>query len=194
MEHLKIGDVVGDCSACDSTASVFYQGKDEAVCKKCHIVYSVDFERDVKQPEPEPVGKLDISSFVSAKEREHFDAVRSIPKNVAIEKKEIDDVELPDYIKSSLPWRWAHEFKRTGNPYRSGSMSYVIYDAVASKDDMTIAGLVQELNTISSLKPNDLLVIYEVLTQCVAAGLFIYDGESGKYSACLGTTKQAPLP
>lgn len=192
MTSINVGDVIGDCSACDAKQSVFYRGDNEAVCKTCHIMFTVDFEDEHSSApapsKPEPMEPLTLQ--LTEPKVPDVRPPRPQPPKV----DELDKLNLPEYIKNSRPWRWAHEYKNTGNPYRPETKSFTVFDTIARNNGINLIGILNELASFMNMKPNSLLTVYEVVTQCVAAGLIVVDDTTGKFTVCQGAPKPAPLP
>lgn len=112
-------------------------------------------------------------------------------KNEMVEKAR--EVGIPDYILKSRPWRWAHEMGNSGNPYRADSKNAIVYAAI-QECPMTVTELVGYLEPRIGDKMSFILLVYEVLTQCAAAGLLVMDEQTRKFSACQGQPQPAKLP
>lgn len=215
MSQYNVGDVISDCPGCDTKNSVVYRGSDEGVCSKCGSVYEVTFEDSevqdeppppppppppptkqppkppVKQPtKPQPIGKLanvagaSVNPVRNAATNPHMDAAMAEAKRIG----------LPDYVLKSRPWRWAHELTNTGNPYREDTKNWTVFNTISQVDGIKIEDLVAHLALKMGDKISFLLTVYEVVTQCVAAGLLVIDPQSRTIRICQTPPKPAPLP
>jgi len=105
------------------------------------------------------------------------------------------EVDLPDHIKKSRPWKWAQQMSNTGNPYRQNTKSWKIFNLFGDEGcsiEQGIAAYV--INGYDCEKLSFLLAIYEVVAQCVASGLLLISPETRKITICKGTPKAAPMP
>lgn len=147
------------------------------------IVESAIREEKERQEEVvESVGKLtrEVGDLI------HVDSSRFKLSEAMVGKKP-DDV--PDYILKSRPWRWAYEIKGTGNPYREGTRNHTTFNCFQGSG-MTVAEAVVRLEPSFGDKISYLLTIYEVVTQCVFAGLLLMDSSTRKITVC----KEPPKP
>jgi len=136
------------------------------------------------------VGKLSEVVGQPLKIRDKLELTQPMSKQVA------ESLNIPAYVQRSRPWRWAHEMQKTGNPYRPGTKSYVIYQTI-SHEKTSIADLVCKLYSLNSEvceKMSVLLTIYEVLTQCIAAGLLVMDEQTGMVQVCQGPPQPHKMP
>jgi len=99
---------------------------------------------------------------------------------------------IPAYILKSRPWRWAHELSKSGNPYRQGSKNWAVFNRF-HEHECTIPELVTALDPEMGQKFSFLLTIYEVVSQCIAAGLLVMDPETRIIGACKGQPQPAKL-
>lgn len=113
-----------------------------------------------------------------------------------VSKQAAEALGIPSYVQKSRPWRWAHEMQMNGNPYRNGTKSYEIYHMI-SHGPTNVWQLVRNLY---EQKPdvcdrmNILLTIYEVLTQCIAAGLLVMNEQTGIVQVCQGPPQPRKMP
>lgn len=176
------GDLIGDCTACDAKDAVHYYGDNEAVCRMCGIIFTVDFEE-----EQVATAELPVAPVVESRPYE--------PRFVEQQVQPEQPGAVPEYILNSRPWRWAHEYKNTGNPYRADSKSFIVFDEIVkASDGITIVELLQKLGNMVIKKPSFLLTVYEVVAQCVMAGLLVLDTGNGKLTVCKSNPKPATLP
>lgn len=104
-------------------------------------------------------------------------------------------VDLPDYIKSSRPWKWAQQMAKSGNPYRQNTKSWKIFQLFSNQtrtlEDAVVAYAVDGNDTS---KMSYLLTIYEVVTQCIAAGLLLIEQETRIIRVCQGQPQARQMP
>ena len=113
----------------------------------------------------------------------------SVKTDVA--SQQADVLGLPDYIRKSKPWRWAHELGKTGNPYKPDTKSWHVFNLYHQHErtvPQCVAG-VAEIPRVAE-KLSYLLTVYEVTSQCLIAGLLVMDSETGIVGVC----KAAPQP
>ena len=200
MVQYKIGDVIGECP--DDQAQVTYNGGTDAKCQKCGVVYTVDLEEGEEfqeTPPPPPkeekkepkrnVGKLNdlvISTPVP----------KAIPKLLEVKTSvtQAKELGIPDYILKSRPWKWAHEMNMTGNPYKQDSKNWLVFNEIVKDGPINSAMLVARLEQTLGDQMSYLLLIYEVVTQCIACGLLSYDEEKRLISVCQKPAKPAKRP
>ena len=106
------------------------------------------------------------------------------------------NVDIPEHIKKSRPWRWAQIQKETGNPYRFDTKNWKIFQ-IASEGPHTVyqmIGKLLEKHPDVCERLNYLLTVYEVLAQCIAAGLLVIDQETGMIQACSDKPIPHPVP
>ena len=92
---------------------------------------------------------------------------------------------IPDHMMSSRPWRWAFLFMKTGNPYRQDSKNYGIFDIIQNSDGLTVSEIVVIAEKKYGEKLSYLLTVYEVLSQCLTAGLLVMDQNTRKITVCI---------
>jgi hypothetical protein len=93
--------------------------------------------------------------------------------------KDNDTVGVPRYIRKSRPWRWAHELKRTGNPYSKGTKSWRVFDYIAN-NALTIPDIIRMVCSDERINTDGisyLITVHEVVTQGRYAGLLSVDGD-----------------
>lgn len=210
MAQHNVGDVISDCPGCESTDTVLYRGNNEGVCSKCGSVYEVifDAEEETAPPPPPPaplpkaqkkqparssdVGKLsDVSAAPIDFTRKVAGSISDNLDNAIADAKALG---IPEYMLKSRPWRWAHELNRTGNPYREDTKNWQIFNAIANTNGIQVEDLVAYLAPKMGDKVSYLLTIYEVVTQCVAAGLLVMNPANRMVQLCQSQPKPAPLP
>lgn len=87
-----------------------------------------------------------------------------------------EDNKIPKYIRESRVWRHAKVLQKTGNPYTKKSASWLIYQFIDENPGKTIPEVVTAV--YDDLKSsNQLLLISDVITTCIIAGLMRKDGE-----------------
>lgn len=210
MVQYSEGDSIGDCPGCDATDAVIYRGSNEGVCKNCGSVYEVSFDDDVEDtppPPPPPAPLPKAPARPAAKSPADIGKLADIPVapepirratklnpeiNTAVTQAKA--IGLPDYLIKSRPWRWAHELNNVGNPYRSDSKNWLVFNVIAESGGMCVEDVVAYLAPKLGDKVSYLLTVYEVITQCVAAGLLVIDPASRMIRLCQSTPKPAPLP
>jgi len=123
-----------------------------------------------------------------------------IPSDLKLKHEESDaaaeDLKLPGYIRSSRPWRWAQNMCNTGNPYRVDTKNHKIF-LMISHGPTTVPQLIKNLveqEPELCAKMSYLLTVYEVITQCIAAGLLIMDPQTGIITLCQKNPRPAQVP
>ena len=98
------------------------------------------------------------------------------------------EIDLPDYMKASRAWRWAHELGHKGNPFSGQSNSFKIYQTVVAQPCTVgqIPGLLEQRYPEICERPNFLMAVYEVLSQCLTAGLLVMDPGTRMVTECQG--------
>jgi hypothetical protein len=200
------GDIIGDCVTSTCTGKVIYDGGNEGVCNSCGLVYEVSNEEESTPPPPPPAplpppappapptpvelpipipvvvvdGQSPIGDGLGASEAE------GVAKSLG----------LPDHILKSRPWRWAYEFCKSGNPYRSDTKSFKIFSEIEKSGPLGItpAELALKVEMSMGEKASYLLSVYEVVSQGVAAGLLIMNQISRKVTVCLTNPRPAKVP
>ena len=102
--------------------------------------------------------------------------------------------KISSYVANSRPFKWAHQLKKTGNPYREGCKSAKIFDLFEG-EGMTIEdalGAAPALGFGNSIKY--LLTYYEVLSHCITAGLLVMNKKTRIVKVCQGKPKLAEAP
>ncbi len=139
----------------------------------------------VIEPKAEDVGKL--SPLTPLGQQKSL----QLSSNLSPAVTQAKELGLPDYVMKSRPWRWAHELDNVGNPYRSDTKNWQVFDAISKSPEMTIAEIVSAVQNTIGEKLSFILTVYEVVSQCIAAGLLIMDSETRKISVCTGQPKPA---
>ena len=105
-----------------------------------------------------------------------------------------EDQDIPEYMKASRPWRWAHELGNTGNPYRPDTKAHAVYQSAARTND--IPGIVAYFASTwpqYADTPKYLMNLYEVISQCLTAGLLVMDPNTRIISECQGRPKPVKI-
>lgn len=204
MVEYKVGDVISDCPACETNNSVLYRGANEGVCSKCGSVYEVSFEDEEKPapppppPLPPPTKKLakadSVGKLANVTAPTMYSNRNKISPELNAANAEAKNIGLPDYVLKSRPWRWAYELNNTGNPYREDTKNWVVFNTIAQVDGIKIEDLVAHLALKIGDKVSFLLTIYEVVTQCVAAGLLLMDPQTRTIRICQTQPKPKAMP
>lgn len=111
-------------------------------------------------------------------------------------KAAASELKIPNYVQRSRPWKWAHEMGNNGNPYKHATKSYEIFHMISHGETnipRLIAHLYEQKPEVCD-KPNILLTVYEVVTQCIAAGLLLMHPETGMLMVCQGPPKPHSMP
>ena len=200
---VKLGDIVSDCPTCNAIQAVTYVGRKEAKCGECNEVYDVDLEDEVEElpaleavtiSAPPPTQPLFVAPIAPPPEPKPVEDLTD-EVTVAMEKMlepQTKKLNLPAYLANSKAWRWAHSLKKNGNPYKSGSRSWVIFNMF--EQPMTMLDGLRAFLLGQNEKLKAILTYYEVLTTCVAAGLLIHDKKTDMISICTATPVPSSLP
>jgi hypothetical protein len=97
---------------------------------------------------------------------------------------------IPTYILETPAWKWSIVLLKRGNPFSVVSRAHKVFSFIEKKP-MTTAELVQAVADAKIYKGvfEHLLMVHEVLVQCVTAGLLIMDDETGILSVCKGKAR-----
>ena len=107
----------------------------------------------------------------------------------------VTNVNLPDYVRKSRPWKWGQVMSRTGNPYRQNTKSWQIFNIIHEHEctiEEVVKGYVANGYDVSRM--NFLLTIYDVVTHCVAAGLLLIDPETRIIGVCKTLPQATEMP
>ncbi|MAE81347.1 MAG: hypothetical protein CMB80_01335 [Flammeovirgaceae bacterium] len=213
MTTYKVDDLIGQCPVSDCGGDVLYKGGTDAICASCESTYLVSFEEDEvpdvddvvneevieDEPEPDPLSSPELASEIGNLTENISGDPALMKKGLELDPQKVDtvnsgDVKLPDYIKKSRPWKWAQSMSKTGNPYRADSKSWMIFN-IFDEREMTIEEAVAACVDLGITdKMSYLLTVYEVVTQCVAAGLLVIDPQIRKIGVCQGIPQAAQMP
>lgn len=97
---------------------------------------------------------------------------------------------IPAYMLETPAWKWAIVLLKRGNPFHVTSRAHKVFSFVEKKP-MTTAELVKAVADAKIYRGafEHLLMVHEVLVQCVTAGLIIMDDETGILSVCKGKAR-----
>tara|TARA_R110002096_G_scaffold46471_6_gene123944 strand:- start:91 stop:537 length:447 start_codon:yes stop_codon:yes gene_type:complete len=121
---------------------------------------------------------------------------RDLKLDAAASSAAAEELNLPNHIRKSRPWRWAQTMGKTGNPFRIDAKNHRVF-LMISHGPTTVHGLIRNLAEQESdmcSKMNYLLTVYEVITQCIAAGLLVMDAATGIITLCQGQPKPTQVP
>lgn len=206
------GDILSVCDQCGK-GSVIYDGKSSGVCNSCGTVFDVSFDDEEIAPPPPPpppqkliqpvrkitnIGSSPINKIQTIKQPTivDVDSVKQIASNTTKPMSENDanlnektaigkQNGIPDHMMSSRPWRWAFLFMKTGNPYRQDSKNYGIFDIIQNSEGLIVSEIVVIAEKKYGEKLSYLLAVYEVVSQCLTAGLLVMDQNTRKITVCI---------
>lgn len=145
------------------------------------------------------LGSLSLGDDVGDVVQKMTDPVMNDPetlkKALKLDENEIgvgdqtDTSAIPTHVKRSRAWRYAHVMCKTGNPYRNGTIKWIIFNAC--NGERTIEEIVAVAPSLGITKKlSYLLNIYEVLNECITSGLLVLDNETRIVSVC----QEDPIP
>lgn len=215
------GDVIADCPSCSKEHGVQFReyndGVPEAACVGCGEIFSL--EDDDAPPPPSDVVAHTAATPAStvatpapapppaapppAKKPDDIGSLKPVsdtgdPKShLQLKSDGVDDFtnggsDIPNYIRNSRAWRWAHKMGNTGNPYREGSRNNEIFQLYVRDLGRTVEECVAACAEKGyNEKLSYLLTVYEVTAHCLSSGLLVMDPKGRVITQCQG--KPVPI-